>query len=714
MANLDNNSDIKSGFGSVVYPGIKKIIKVSYSRSHGITPDIAIIEMTPQTLDPRDDDFEEIAADGWLLFQWDTVTETTNSLGTHEIEKTVQVYLQGCRPDKANVKTTNSGEIWSIPIFDRRWRWEFGSFSGHWNVKKNGVLEIRKKRTPRELADLCLEAMGEIKYDTTALLELENLKSLPYQNEIFPEVHWDRIPPAKALNELVTALGYRVCLGWDDRVRVEKYGTGAKLPKGDLSTGGFATDLPEIPDSFTVVGEMTRHDVAWYLEAVGLDIDGEWKPIDHLSYRPRRSDGTAGEWGWSLSSPPTFPGISQYYDEMNLNKPLKDPEVARRNEQLKLARETVFKCYRLKYPVGTSEDAALRKKYDKLGQELADRLNKGDRRGDSKSIDKQFFEYEEAGRELFKKAKAVLPGPTMLNPKTKKREPVVLEEVAQVLPCFTERAELAINPQTGDLERKPVFVGGQYWLAAGERNTNPRTLVKHDSYTIIPQHGIIKFNEPKYIYSPQVYTATGSNKKQTVRLSLPALLVAFVAVPLKTVTGEPARFEYFWETPKEFLAKPAKPPRGLNGQPPRVPEGTATKVIRNNQIELAYHASYEWRTNNATKKEDLFFDKVEDNYKTQKLENQALQTLDVETKRMRAEDSGSGVYAGLIPLQIDGAIQQVAFSIDSRGGTITTISRNSEVNILVPDFDERQRDADLKDILKSNAAKVDKTEKVKP
>lgn len=710
MAERDN-TEMEYGYGSFSYPGIQNVIRATYSRSHGITPDAVMVEMAPQSLTPGDSDYTPIEPDGWCLFEFTAAVGLPNAAGVRATRKT-QILLQGCRPDKARVKKTGSGETWSIPIYDRRWRWAFGSFSGHWNVKVNGFIEERKKRTPKQLAELCLEAMGEIKYDTSALLELEKLKSLPYRGEIFPEVHWDRIPPAQALNELVNSLGYRVCLGWDDRVRICKYGTGELLPLGDLSAGGFESDLPEIPDSYTVVGEITQHELAWELEAVGLDIDGTWKPIDHLSYRPPKRNGKPGKYGWLLSEPPNFGGIEQYQEEMNENKSEKMPEVVRRKEQLQLARDTVYKSYRLKYPIGTEESKQLRDKYNRLGFEIAERLNKGDRRGDSESFDRKYKEYEDAGRELFFEAKPELPGPLQRNKNTGKPEPVKLQELNQVLPCFEQRAELAIDPQTGELKRKPAAVIGRFWDARAERNTLPRELIKRDDYTILPQFGIFRFKEPVFIYGKKEITIDG--KKRTQRLILPAELAALIAVPFKTVEGEPARFEYFYETPTEYKTKPARLPDGLQGQPPRVPKGTDTKVLKNNQIELAYKASYEWKTNKTTRREYLELDSVDSNFKTQKLENQALETLDVELKRIRATDSGSGTYAGLKVLNLDGAIQQVAISLDTRGGMVTTIARNTEVNILVPDFDERQRDAALKEMVKAHNEKTDKTEKVKP
>lgn len=154
-------SEINQGVGSVYYPGIKQIVSASYSRSHGNTPDVCQIEMAPQSLDPSDVDYTPIEPDGFLVFQFDAESAEVNSLGNRSTS-TTQILLQGCRPDKVAVRRTANSRTWSIPIYDRRWKWKFGSFSGHWNVKKNGIIEARKERTARQLADMCLEAMGEL------------------------------------------------------------------------------------------------------------------------------------------------------------------------------------------------------------------------------------------------------------------------------------------------------------------------------------------------------------------------------------------------------------------------------------------------------------------------------------------------------------------------------------------------------------------------
>ena len=708
-------SEINQGVGSVFYPGIKQIVSASYSRSHGITPDVCQIEMVPQTLDPDDPDYTPIEPDGYLLFQFDAQSVEVNSLGNRSTS-TTQILIQGCRPDRANVRRSGSSEVWTIPIFDRRWKWKFGSFSGHWNMKKNGVIETRKERTVRELADMCLEAMGEKNYNTKALDQLEDDKKLKYRKKVRPEVHWDRIPPAQALNDLVTPLGFRVCLKWDDTVHIEKYGEGVLLPIEDLSSGGFEADLPEVSDSATVVGGITMHETIWELEPVGLDLDGMWRPVYHLSYVPKNKDTKTPD--WRFTEPGVFDGILASYQDIEEQKtngePVDKDEYRKKKEQYSLAMQTVYRTFRLKYPIETKEDETLRKKYDKLGVELAEKVDEGLRPGDKK-YDDLLKKYEEARRELFLKSEPIIPGPQKKDPRTGKLGDYKLEEFEQVLPCFKTRAELTVDSYTGKLIRKPAEMAGFYYGVNKVSNTddpsNPIQSVDGDKFEIIPELGIIRFREPMYRMIPTVIKV--DNKKSDPQL-LPyfAELYVQLATPLKNTLGEPARYEHREELAKKYRTTPAKLPGDLKDKPKRVPTGTDTKVIVKNEIVQAYQARYTIKERNG--KPAFLFVEVVDNVKTEELEKQALAAIDVENLRIITKDSGSGVYNGLKKIDLDGAIHQVTISRNTTGGMTTTVSRNSEVNPVVPSFDERQRRNALKEMIKERDQKIDKTQQVNP
>lgn len=695
-------SSYDEGIGSVIYPGIQKIESADYTRSHGIVADVCTISMCPQPLNPSDPGYTPIEPEGYLIFQFDEYKGGGLSGRT-------QIVMQGCRADLAAVQRSENSETWSIPIYDRRWRWKYGSYSGHWNIKKNGRVESRKERTVRQLADMCLEAMGEQRYDTSALDDLEYQSRLPYRGKVRPEVHWDRIPPAEALDELVTSLGYRVCLGWDDRVRICKYGVGSLLPiSDDLMSGSFETDLPEIPKSISVVGNISMHETVWELEAVGLDIDGVWKPIDHLSYKPR------SEYGWHMTRPPDFLGLEEPYEAIIKNTSVDKTKRERLKEQLKLARQTVFRCYRLKYPFGTKENKSLRDKYDNLGRKVARGLNQGLLRENNKAFDALVTKYEDAARELFRKSEPILPGPLQRNPRTGKLGPYKLEELEQVLPCFETRAELWIDPFTGKLERKAAVIHGAYYSERKQSNTYISEFVQRDTYDISPDLGIIQFKEPMTRMGQYFVDNPGGGKRLVKYRPFAAELYLLIAVPLKSPNGEIARYVYEYEIPKKYRNKVVSPPSGLSGSGRSVNLNVGTKVVRDDQITLAYQAKFEFKKIDSNNEVKLIQKEVLTNVEAEELDKLALARVDTEMERLALEDGGSGKYGCLKKVNLDGAIQQIAISRDTNGGMTTTLSRLREVDTTVPDFDERQRTQALKEMITTHNQTVDKTEKVKP
>ncbi|MCH9791337.1 MAG: hypothetical protein K0U82_10975 [Planctomycetes bacterium] len=283
-----------------------------------------------------------------------------------------------------------------------------------------------------------------------------------------------------------------------------------------------------------------------------------------------------------------------------------------------------------------------------------------------------------------------------------------------MLPCFETRAELSINPYTGKLERKPASMVGSIWDEDKRSNTQLNVPIQRDKYEILPDLGIIKFKEPIIRLGTIQVTDENGKKSPSLKRPFPARLLLLIATPLKSIVGETARYEYEYKIPEKYKSKPASLPKGLKDKPQKVPKDPGTKVVINNQIVLAYRAVYKFfhnsKKNNAI---DIKQHEVDTNFKKEELEKQALATVAVESLNIVTQDGGSGVYAGLKKIEIDGAIHQVTISRNESGMT-TTISRNREIAPIVPDFDERQREASLKEMIQSQSQIIDKTQKVKP
>src|SRR5262245_22963248 len=91
------------------FPGVNSVISCSYTCSHGTSPSVAVLEIVPQP--------NVIAAGGSLVFFFDGFTLT----------------IPNCKVDQASLRYDAQGFVWSLSIFDRRWRWAFGEVSGSWN-----------------------------------------------------------------------------------------------------------------------------------------------------------------------------------------------------------------------------------------------------------------------------------------------------------------------------------------------------------------------------------------------------------------------------------------------------------------------------------------------------------------------------------------------------------------------------------------------------
>lgn len=190
-----------------------------------------------------------------------------------------------CCVDTVDVSRSGGFITWQVQILDRRWAWKTGQITGEYNIRKKGEVVAEGKKTPRELATLCLEAMKETGFDVSALPE----------DEDYPYVNWEVEVPAKALADLCDLYGCAVSLQIDETVKVVKLGEGVEFPAGFLHND-LAIDPANVPKRLQVVTAPTRWQVDLLLEAVGVEtdgtpqgggltgLDGTVKLIDDLSY----------------------------------------------------------------------------------------------------------------------------------------------------------------------------------------------------------------------------------------------------------------------------------------------------------------------------------------------------------------------------------------------------------------------------------------------
>lgn len=226
------------------------------------------------------------------------------------------------RVGSAQRRRTAQGIVLSFQLLGREWKWQDGEISGRYNVrKKDETVDTDTQKTPRELATLLLQAMGESGFDVSAL-----------PNEPRPFVDWDVANPAMELQALCDSLGcWFVRDIAADVLRIVRKGQGAGLPSGgELIGGGEGIDPVEYADWITFVCGPSRYQCRVPLEAVGLDSDGTIKQIDELTYKPST--------GWQNEYPGDFGGVA--VTEVTL------PDGTKTTAR-QLALETVYRWYRV-------------------------------------------------------------------------------------------------------------------------------------------------------------------------------------------------------------------------------------------------------------------------------------------------------------------------------------------------------------------------------
>jgi hypothetical protein len=508
----------------------------------------------------------------------------------------VKLTFRDCVLDSVSREIGEDGrELWGLHLYDRRWKWRAapGQISGYYNVRRGGKESIvaDTKKTPRELAKLCLEAMGESGYDVSEL-----------PDGLYPEIEWDYARPAEALASLAESLGCLVVLSIKDRVRVCKVGQGKTLPMGPTWTsGGGELDTPERPDRLVVVSAPTRWQADLDLEAVGLDVSGDVVPIDQLSYKPSA--------GWGTIDMPNFNGV----------EPTKTKQFKTCRD---LAKETVFRWYRVKTPIKLAGEKEPITEIDRI-------LPIGDR---------QIVTAKVEGRE----------------------EP----KPAVVYGIFYGGLE-SRRPYMDDV---PPTEAGVKALKNREKSNDSGYYAK--SFSIDREKGIVKFGEPVY-YHDGLGTI-----KSTIKPAVLALTVAVMLRDAKTRAWMREEFE-----------------RSLSGSKKK--NAPARYVLKE---DLAYH--YVDGQDNRTEA-----DKVARYY------------LDALAREYQVTDPQSISYAGIEPIDLDGAIHPVTWSLAESGFATTRASRNREELLVSPSYEERrlaertvamQRVSDWLDSNRKLSAKLDR------
>ena len=313
----------------ISFPGAASIQSATYTLQHGISPGLITIVCNPGL--------------GGLA--------TTGPVTFGDGQRSITIPNR--RVEAGEFRGDTSGQTITVRMFDRRWMWRFGEIRGHWNVPVPRIADVPKitedgtqagnqstiandedlppiqegtKKNARRLCELCLEAMGERRF---------NVKNIPDND--YPEVNWDSANPAQELQALAERYGCRVIYNpLTDSVTLAVLGLGIPIPDappGLLASDGVSIDPPEPPGRIVVYGAPIRYQLRFTLEAVGLDFDGRVKPLDELSYKPLG--------GWATKTPPPF-----MVDAWDFAAPL--PGTRNERDANALANQSVYNWYRIK------------------------------------------------------------------------------------------------------------------------------------------------------------------------------------------------------------------------------------------------------------------------------------------------------------------------------------------------------------------------------
>ncbi len=227
-------------------------------------------------------------------------------------EDAAAITLATCIPDLSTLRTEHHDgkREWVLTLRDRRATWPGKPISGRYNYRyRNNSIEPTTQLNAEYIAALAMAAAGESGLSS----------NLPLT---YPDIEWDNTPVNKALDELLSLLPGHVCRDTADAYSVKTTGDGDGIDANwPLIIPDYLARVESGPKKIHVKCDRTWFGAALELEAVGIEDNGMYEPLDSLSYRPSL--------GWNYEWPSLFSGVT-----------------AGPNRQR--AFESVFRCYRVK------------------------------------------------------------------------------------------------------------------------------------------------------------------------------------------------------------------------------------------------------------------------------------------------------------------------------------------------------------------------------
>lgn len=275
------------------WPGVLNgFASVSYVLSHGVMPSKIFAVTNPQDEGLPDEYGDFVIGDGTRFF-----------------------IVKDCKLESVTERISGGGRYWELTILDRRWRWKTGVHRGRYNQQgPNSKLVPWSIRSLPELLKMLLgnkpdrEDGGLGERDYTVVLPADQDPGIPQSagtdvGDYFrpgqqlrpsagnPPCNWEGgVPPALAIQELIDRFGMRIMLDpITDKVAVLPLGY-AIGPIPDLSqplaADSAGASAPAIPKSLNLLGAEILYQRRFLFEPVGRDFDGQFLPLNQLSYAP--------------------------------------------------------------------------------------------------------------------------------------------------------------------------------------------------------------------------------------------------------------------------------------------------------------------------------------------------------------------------------------------------------------------------------------------
>lgn len=203
-----------------------------------------------------------------------------------------------CALASANIhrREVRGETLWAVHLYDRRWKWNFGSISGEYNKRNpDGTLDVLtpgNARSAWELMATCLTVMGEIGADVSRV-----------PTNVYPYVKWNGIKPALALADLCERTACEVVLSAADNVEIWRSGQGAStIDRNTQLHQKYRFLRQSIPGVIDAVGEPSLYQGRLKMRAVGRDVNSTQELVNLLSYSPAQD--------WTKQSLLSFQGVT--------------------------------------------------------------------------------------------------------------------------------------------------------------------------------------------------------------------------------------------------------------------------------------------------------------------------------------------------------------------------------------------------------------------